>query len=219
MSRILMIVTNHSLIDGEPMTGIWLSEFAEPFAAFIAAGHVVTVASPLGGPAPVDPRGYPGRDTIAAVRDALERLNATRPVARQRVENFDGVFVPGGHGPMFDLATDREAKVLIGAFWDAGKPVAAVCHGPAALLDVPVAGGTLIKGRRVTGFSKGEDAVDALFAHMPFSLEDRMRAEGAAFIEYAPHAPHVEVDGRLVTGQNPASGAPTAEAFLKVLYE
>ena len=220
MTRVLMIVTNHTMIDGEPRTGVWFSEFAEPFAVFVEAGVDVVVASPLGGPAPVDPRGYPSREEIAGARDALERLNATHPLANQAMADFDAVFIPGGHGPMFDLATDRAAKALIGSFWDAGKPVAAVCHGPAALLGVPIAGGgTLLKGQRVTGFTKGEDALDALFAHMPFSLQDRMEAEGATFVERPPRSVHTETDGRLVTGQNPASGAATAKAFLAVLKE
>lgn len=219
MTRILMIVTNHTLIDGQPATGVWFSEFAEPFSAFVAAGAAVVVASPRGGPAPVDPRGYPTREQITDGRDALERLNATQLIERQLATDFDGVFMPGGHGPMFDLATDAKAKALIGAFWDAGKPVAAVCHGPAALLNVPVKGGTLLRGRRVTGFTRGEDARDSLFAKMPFSLQERMEAEGAHFVEHPPQTVHTETDGLLVTGQNPASGMATAEAFLQVLGE
>lgn len=217
MTRILMIVTSHGMIDGEPQTGIWFSEFAEPFQLFVEAGAEVVVASPRGGPAPVDPRGYPTRERIAETRDALERLNATRLATRQSADDFDGVFMPGGHGPMFDLATDQDAKALIAAFWQAGKPVAAVCHGPAGLLDVRIEGGTLLRGRRVTGFTRGEDAQDPLFAHMPFSLQDRMEAEGAIFVEQPPRSTHVEIDGRLVTGQNPASGIATGKAFLSVL--
>lgn len=125
--KILMIVTNQGNIDGEPTTGVWFSEFSEPFAAFVEAGVEVTVASPLGGPCPVDPRHYSDREEIAGVRDALERLNATRPLARIRPEDFDGVFMPGGHGPMFDLATDSTAKAVIASFWQASKPVGAVC--------------------------------------------------------------------------------------------
>ncbi len=215
--RILMVVTNSGEINGEPTTGVWFSEFAEPFAIFQKTGAVITVASPNGGPAPVDPRGYPQKEEIAAVRDALERLNATRSLTKVRQENFDGIFLPGGHGPMFDLATNAGAKQLIASFWQAGKPVAAVCHGPAALLNVPVAGGTLLKGRRVTGFTKGEDAVDELYAQMPFSLQERMIAEGAQFVEQPPRSVHTEIDGLLVTGQNPASGEATARAFLAVL--
>lgn len=218
MSKILMVVTNHGDIDGEPTTGVWFSEFAEPYQVFVDAGVEITVASPHGGPAPIDPRGYPSREQIAEVRDALERLNATRHLSKMRAADFDAIFMPGGHGPMFDLARDPVIKALIADFWAAGKPVGAVCHGPASLLDVALpAGGTLLAGRRVTGFTKGEDAQDALFAHMPFSLEERMRAEGAEFVAEPPGAVHVETDGLLVTGQNPASGKRTAEVFLDVL--
>jgi putative intracellular protease/amidase len=217
--RILMIVTNHGDIDGEPATGVWFTEFSEPFAIFQANGAEITVASPKGGPAPVDPRGYPSKDEIAGVRDALERLNATRPLAKLDPADFDGVFMPGGHGPMFDLATDEATKRAIAAFWTSGKPVGAVCHGPASLLAVQVDGGTLLKGRRVTGFTRGEDAADALFSHMPFSLQDRMTAEGADFVEQPPRSVHTETDGKLVTGQNPASAEATAQAFLAVLNE
>ena len=213
-----MVVTSHGDIDGKPTTGVWFSEFAEPYAALVAAGMQLTVASPRGGPAPVDPRGYPSRDAIAQVRDALAALNATVCLDQVDTDAFDGVFVPGGHGPMFDLATDATTKRCIAALWEAGKPVAAVCHGPAALLDVPLPDGTtLLAGRRVTGFTHGEDAADALFAHMPFSLQDRMSAEGAIFIEQPAQTVHVEIDGPLVTGQNPASAAATAEACLAVL--
>jgi putative intracellular protease/amidase len=218
MTKILMVVTNHTEIDGEPATGVWFSEFAEPFAVFQKAGCDVVVASPHGGPAPVDPRGYPKADEIAVARDALARLNATRKLAKMHNDDFDGIFMPGGHGPMFDLAADPEVKRLIADFWAAGKPVGAVCHGPASLLQVPLGdGSTLLRGKRVTGFTRGEDAQDALFAHMPFSLQDRMEAEGAKFVEGAPRAVHTETDGYLVTGQNPASGEATARAFLDVL--
>lgn len=216
--KVLMVVTNHGDIDGRPTTGIWFTEFSEPFEAFRRAGAEVTVASPKGGPAPVDPRGYPSKNEIAEVRDALAALNATLHLSSVSPSDFDGVFFPGGHGPMFDLAVDPEVKRLIAAFWEAGKPVSAVCHGPAALLDVKLgSGSTLLKGRRVTGFTKGEDAADALFSHMPFSLQDRMSAEGANFVERPPRSVHVETDGRLVTGQNPASADATAKTFLDVL--
>ena len=119
---------------------------------------------------------------------------------------------------MFDLAVDPSFKALLRGFWRAGKPVGAVCHGPAAFLNVTLDdGSTLLKGRRVTGFTKGEDALDALFKHMPFSLQERMMAEGAVFIEKPPRTAHTETDGMLVTGQNPASAIVTAEGFLAVL--
>lgn len=218
MSAILMVVTSHGDIDDKPTTGVWFSEFSEPFELFREAGVEITVASPRGGPAPVDPRGYPTREEIAGVRDALERLNATERLGRMSADRFDAIFMPGGHGPMFDLAADPTVKQLIAAFWDAGKPVGAVCHGPASLLNVALGDGTtLLRGRRVTGFTKGEDALDALFHSMPFSLEEQMAAEGAIFISQPPRSIHVETDGRLVTGQNPASAKATAETFLAVV--
>lgn len=216
--NILIVVTSHGDVEDVPTTGIWFSEFSEPLEVFTQAGAKMTVASPRGGPAPVDPRGYPSKQQIAEVRDALAALNATTRLSKVDPTEFDAVFFPGGHGPMFDLATLPLAKKLIADFWTAQKPVSAVCHGPAALLDVVLPGGTtLLKGKRVTGFTKGEDAADALFAKMPFSLQERMQAEGAEFIEKSPKSEHVEVDGLLVTGQNPASANLTATKLLEVV--
>jgi putative intracellular protease/amidase len=213
--KVLMVVTSAGEIGGRPTTGVWFSEFAEPYAVLVAAGAEITVASPRGGPAPVDPRGYPSKEDIASVRDALARLNATVRLEAVTSAGFDAVFFPGGHGPMFDLATDAATKALVASFWSEGKAVGAVCHGPAALLGVRLGdGSTLLRGRRVTGFTKAEDAADALFAHMPFSLQERMEAEGAHFLASPPQSAHAEVDGRLVTGQNPASATVTAERFL-----
>jgi len=216
--KLLIVVTSHGNIDSKPITGIWFSEFAEPYEVFVQAGIDVTVASPRGGAAPIDPRGYPTAADIVAARPAMERLNATLPIDDLQHEAFDALFFPGGHGPMFDLAGDGRVKRLVAAFWQAGKPVGAVCHGPAALLNVVLPGGvTLLHGHRVTGFSAAEDASDALFAHMPFSLEVRMRDEGAAFQAGPARKPHVVVDGRLVTGQNPASAVDVAQAFVAVM--
>ena len=218
MTRILMVVTSHGDIGGMPTTGVWLSEFTEPYEGLLATGAEVVVASPRGGPSPVDPRGYPSAEGIADVRDALERLNATVPLASVSAEGFDGIFMPGGHGPMFDLATHAGLKALVAEFWTNGKVVGSVCHGPASLLNVVLPGGTtLLRGRRVTGFTREEDEQDALFSHMPFSLQERMSLEGAEFVAGPAHTAHVEVDGRLITGQNPQSGLATANAFIEVL--
>jgi len=217
MARVLMLLTNHGAIEGEPRTGVWFTEFSEPYQALIDAGVEVVVATPRGGPAPIDPRGYPKAEEMPALHDAMERLNSTRPLRNLVEADFDGIFMPGGHGPMFDLATDPSTKAAIAAFWEAAKPVGAVCHGPASLLNVQIKGGTLLKGRRVTGFTKREDDLDTLFQYMPFSLQDRMTAEGADFVEQAPRSVHTETDGLLVTGQNPASATATAKAFLALL--
>jgi len=216
--RILMVVTSRGDINEKPTTGIWYNEFAEPFRVFLKAGAIVTVASPRGGSAPIDPRSYPTREAIADERDALATLNATTRLFSVADDIFDGVFFPGGHGPMFDLANDLTTKAMIAAYWAAGKPVSAVCYGLAALLGVPLADGTtLLDGRTVTGFTRAEDALDDLFAHMPFSLQTRMEEEGASFVERPPGSVHVETDGLLVTGQNPESALATAEAFITTL--
>jgi len=217
-SRILVVVTSHGVIEGAPRTGIWFTEFSEPLAVLSAAGCDVTIASPLGAAAPIDPRSFPAQSEITAAHEALRRLNATHPLSALRADDFGAIFLPGGHGPMFDTARDATLKSLLRDFHSAGKPIGAVCHGPAGLLGVALpAGGTLLAGRRVTGFTHAEDAVDELFGFMPFSLEAAMTAEGAHFVERPPKTAHVEVDGLLVTGQNPASATVTAEAFVEVV--
>ena len=216
--RVLFVVTSHGEIEGKPTTGIWFTEFSEPYEEVLKAGFEVTVASPAGGPAPLDPRGYPTADEIAGVRDSLAALNATARLHSIDASDFVAVFLPGGHGPMFDLATDAGLKALLEEFWQSGKVVGSVCHGPASLLGVVLPGGkTLLHGRKVTAYTKGEDEIDPLFDHMPFSLEDKMRLEGANFVAQEPRAEHVEVDGRLVTGQNPASAVQTARKFVELI--
>jgi putative intracellular protease/amidase len=217
-TQVLVVVTSHGVIDAAPRTGIWFTEFSEPYAALVAAGFSVTVATPLGAAAPIDPRSYPDAASIAAAHDPLTRLNATYPLAALRAADFDAVFLPGGHGPMFDLAHDPGLKALLRNFHDARKPIGAVCHGPAGLLGVTLAHGTtLLRGKRVTGFTRGEDAADDLYPYIPFALQDAMTAEGAQFVEGPPKSAHVEVDGLLITGQNPASAGVTAEAFCSVV--
>lgn len=220
MMNILFVVTSHGNIEGPPATGIWFSEFSEPYEVVTPAGASVVVASPRGGPAPIDPRGYPSAAQIGPARDALERLNATLPLSAVKATDFDAILLPGGHGPMFDLATDPAVKALIADFWTQGKVVGSVCHGTASLLNVELPGGsTLLHGRRVTAFTHNEDSDDKLFAHMPFSLHQRITREGADFVQGPAHEPHVEVDGRLVTGQNPQSALAFARAFMKAVRE
>jgi len=217
-THVLVIVTSHGVIDAAPRTGIWFTEFSEPYAALIAAESSVTVASPRGAAAPIDPRSYPDAASITAARDALARLNATYPLAALRAADFDAVFLPGGHGPMFDMAHNSALKTLLRDFHAARKPIGAVCHGPAGLLGVTLMDGTtLLRGKRVTGFTRGEDAADELFPYMPFALQEAMTAEGAQFVEQPPKSAHVEVDGLLITGQNPASAGVTAQAFCRVV--
>lgn len=217
-SRILVVVTSHGLIADRPRTGIWFTEFSEPFAVLTDAGFELTVASPRGCAAPIDPRSYPTVAEATSAHEAMRALNATLPLAAVDASAYVGIFLPGGHGPMFDLADDATLKALLASFHRSRKPIGAVCHGPAGLLDVRLDDGTtLLAGRRVTAFTHGEDALDELFADMPFSLEARMMEEGARFVEQPPKAEHVETDGLLVTGQNPNSARATARAFADVV--
>ena len=212
--EVLVVVTSHAEIEGRPLTGVWFEEYAIPFRELVASGAGVTVASPRGGVAPVDPRSL-SAEVRAAYPEAWARLQDTRVLSRVRADDFDAVFFPGGHGPMFDLATDADVKALVAAFTDAGKVVGAVCHGPAALIGVVLRDGrSLVHGRTLTSFTAVEEERGALGPYMPFDLQAALTAEGARFVDGGPHAAHVEVDGLLVTGQNPESSAVTARAFL-----
>jgi putative intracellular protease/amidase len=215
--NVLFIVTSaDSLAPGHP-TGVWLEEYAIPYVALSEAGIAVTVASPKGGQGPIDPKTAPDAKDSARWEAALDALAETKTIADVAEKDFDAVFIPGGHGPMVDLTTDPAVAGLIGDFARAGKIVAAVCHGPAALLQVVGPDGALfLKDRKVTGFTNGEETLVQLQAVVPFLLEDRLRGAGAKF-EHAlvPWAAHVVVDGALITGQNPAS----SEAIAKTLSE
>jgi len=217
--RVLMVVTGHGeMAPGHP-TGIWLSEFAEPYALFREAGCEITVASLRGGPAPVDPRSLEGvsREGAAA---ALKELEATVPLGEVDTAGFAAVFLPGGHGTMFDLPASQELARTIVSFYESGRIVAAVCHGPAGLLGATLSGGApLVRGKRVTGFTNEEERATGLDTLMPFLLEDRLRELGAVFVPAPMWSDHVEQDGRLITGQNPQSSVSAAKAVIQALAE
>lgn len=225
MASILFILTSHAQLGASGhTTGLWLEEFTTPYYELLDAGHAISLASPRGGGVPIDPRSRaPEAQTASTRRLADDPLNAARltttlPLAQLRAADYDAVFVPGGHGPMWDLATDPVSAALIGAFAAAGKPVAAVCHGVAALLPVRTpAGRPLVEGRKLTGFSDEEERAVGLEDVVPFLLQDRLVIEGAIYSEAPRFAPHVVVDGRLVTGQNPASAQGTAQALARLL--
>lgn len=217
--HILMVVTSHDRIDDDHPTGVWFEEFSLPYGLFRAAGYTIRVASPAGGPAPIDPRSLEGLEETSdneAARKALadtERLSPTL-----RVEDFDAIFFPGGHGTMFDLPEHAEVQRLVHEFAVAGRIVAAVCHGPACLVGVRSAAGTpLVRGRRLTAFTDSEERAVELDGRMPFLLEQRLRALGAAFEGADDWQDHVVVDGWLVTGQNPQSSASVTRAVLERL--
>lgn len=218
MNVLILVTSADTLSPGHP-TGVWLEEYAIPYVALCEGGIDLTVASPRGGPAPIDPKTAPNDKTSPRWGKALEALAATKPLAEVSERGFDALFIPGGHGPMIDLAVDPAVAALVSAFAAAGKIVAAVCHGPAALLNATAPdGGPLVKGRRLTGFTNGEETLVKLHAVVPFLLETRLRDAGALF-EHAlvPGACHVVSDGLLITGQNPASSEAIAKTLLEAL--
>lgn len=223
--KILMVLTSHDKLgDTGEKTGFWLEEFAAPYYTFIDAGAVVTIASPKGGAPPLDPKSdLPENQTEMTERfrtdtAAQAELANTKKLADVSEDDFDAVFYPGGHGPMWDMPGNATSIALIEAFVKADKPVGAVCHAPVALVDVRGKDGDyLVKGKRVTGFTNTEEEAVGLTAVVPFLLEDRLKERGAIFSKAANWAPFVQVDGKLVTGQNPASSRRGAEELLKLL--
>ena len=223
--KILMVLTSHDRL-GETgqKTGFWLEEFAAPYYVFKEAGADIVLASPMGGQPPLDPKSdAPDAQTAATVRfnedaEALSALANTRPLKDVVDAEFDAVFYPGGHGPMWDLAEDADSIRLIEQTFSAGKPVAAVCHGPAVFRHPRGAlGEPLVKDKRVTGFSDEEEAAVGLADIVPFSLEDALKRNGARYERGAVWQSYVVTDGRLVTGQNPASSEAAAHEVLRLL--
>ena len=225
--KILMVLTSHDRLgDTGHLTGFWLEEFAAPYYTFKDAGATLTLASPAGGQPPLDPKSdapdaqTPATERFRADLDAQAQLAHTRLLAEVHEAEFDAVFYPGGHGPLWDLAESAESIALIEAFDQAGKPVSFVCHAPGVLRRVKSQDGNpFVKGRKVTGFSNSEEAVVQLTDVVPFLIEDEFKRLGAHYSKGADWQSHVLVDGRLVTGQNPASSEAAAEALLKLLEQ
>ncbi len=217
MAKILMIVTGHSEIDAQHPTGLWYDEFAKPFAAFRDKGFEVTTASLRGGSTPVDPRSLEGVTPDATVMHALENTLSLQEAGD--AYQYDAVFLPGGHGTMFDLAKSQPLKALVSELDAQGKVVAAVCHGPAAFVDAIRAAEprTLVAGRRITCFTDAEERATKLDSLMPFLLASKLRAQGAQVVEGTDWADHVEVDGNWITGQNPQSSGSAARAVIDAL--
>jgi len=223
--KILLVLTSHDQLGNTGhKTGFWLEEFASPYYVFKDAGAQITLASPKGGQPPIDPKSdAPDAQTAATRRfaedaEAQQLLANSLPLAQVRAEDFDALFYPGGHGPLWDLAEDATSVALIERFIALGKPVGAVCHAPGVLRHVKAADGTpLVRGKRVTGFSNSEEEAVALTDVVPFLVEDMLKAHGGVYGRAADWHSHVEVDGLLVTGQNPASSDASAEALLTLV--
>ncbi|MCA8830998.1 type 1 glutamine amidotransferase domain-containing protein [Hymenobacter pini] len=223
--KILMVLTSHDQLGNTGhKTGFWLEEFAAPYYVFKDAGAELTLASPKGGQPPLDPKS----DDPSAQTDATKRFKADA-AAQQALANtvkldsvsaadYDAVFYPGGHGPLWDLAEDKKSIELIETLYAAGKPVAAVCHAPGVLRHVKSANGEpLVKGKSVTGFTNTEEEAVQLTNVVPFLVEDMLKENGGNYSKGADWAPYVTQTGNLITGQNPASSEPAAEALLKLL--
>ena len=223
--KILLVLTSHDQLGNTGhKTGFWLEEFASPYYVFKDAGAQITLASPKGGQPPIDPKSdAPDAQTAATRRfaedaEAQQLLANSLPLAQVRAEDFDALFDPGGHGPLWDLAEDATSIALIERVIALGKPVGAVCHAPGVLRHVKAADGTpLVSGKRVTGFSNSEEAAVELTDVVPFLVEDMLKAHGGVYGRAADWHSHVEVDGLLVTGQNPASSDASAEALLTLV--
>jgi putative intracellular protease/amidase len=222
--KVLIVLTSHDQLGNTgKKTGFWLEEFAAPYYVFKDAGVQITLASPAGGQPPLDPKSdLPEFQTDMTARfgkdaAAQAELANTVRLAEVRAEDFDLVFYPGGHGPLWDLAEDPVSIALIESFERAGKPVGLVCHAPGALRRVRAANGEpLVKGRKVTGFSNSEEAAVELTDVVPFLIEDEFKRQGGLYQKGPDWAPYVVIDGRLVTGQNPASSEAVAHALIKL---
>ena len=223
--KILMVLTSHDQLgDTGKKTGFWLEEFAAPYYVLKDAGADITLASPKGGQPPLDPKSdAPDAQTQATKRfkadiAAQAQLASTEILSSVDAGKFDGVFFPGGHGPLWDLAHDADAKAIIESTLAADRPVALVCHAPAILTNAAAPDGQpLVKGRKVTGFTNAEEDAVGLTDVVPFLLEDKLKAQGADFSEGGAFKSHVVTDGLLITGQSPPSSEATAEALLKAL--
>ena len=223
--KILMVLTSHAKLGNtDKKTGLWLEEFVAPYYIFNNAGAVITIASPLGGQPPIDPKS----DEPEAQTDATKRFDAdpfaqaalasTVKLSSVSANDFDAVFYPGGHGPLWDLAEDKNSIALILGMFSAGKPIVAVCHAPGVLRHVKFANGdSIVKDKKVTGFTNSEEAAAGLTDVVPFLVEDMLKENGGTYSKLGDWEPYVIVDGLLITGQNPASSELAAKALLEKL--
>jgi len=225
--KVLIVLTSHGILGntGEK-TGFWIEEFATPYYVLNDAGAELTIASPKGGQPPADPKSESAdAQTLATKRfygdyDLIDKVAHTLKLNEINEAEYDAVFYPGGHGPLWDLATDVISIALIENFYKNNKPVAFVCHAPAALLKVKAPDGEpLVKGKDVTGFSDTEEEAVKLTKVVPFLLEDELKKLGALYSRGADWSSYVKADGLLITGQNPASSEAVARLLLKAIND
>ena len=223
--KILIVLTSHSELGNTGhKTGFWIEEFAAPYYTLKDASAEIVIASPDGGQPPIDPKSEePANQTEATKRfdkdkDLQQLLAHTKKLTEVNADDFDAVFYPGGHGPLWDLTNDKKSIHLIESFWKNKKPVAVVCHAPSVLLHVKdEKGDALVKGKKVTGFSNTEEAAVELTNVVPFLLEDELKRLGAIYSKKEDWASYVIEDGLLISGQNPASSNDVAKQLLSLL--
>jgi len=223
--KILMVLTSHDQLGNTgSKTGFWLEEFASPYYTFLDNKAEVVLASPLGGQPPLDPKSdEPDFQTAATARFAKDaaaqkQLANTLKLGAVKAAEFDAVFYPGGHGPLWDLAEDKTSIALIEAFARAEKPLGLVCHAPGVLRHAKGKDGApLVKGKRVTGFSNSEEEAVQLTKIVPFLVENMLKENGGLYAKGGDWGSHVEIDGKLLTGQNPASSEAVAQALIGML--
>jgi putative intracellular protease/amidase len=216
--RVLMVVTNHTTITDDHKTGLWLEEFAVPYLIFKAKGYAVKVASIQGGDVPLDPRSIKEKDPAWA--EAETALKNTARLSKDDATGFDAIFLPGGHGTMFDFPDNETLQYVLQQFAEDGRIIGAVCHGPSGLVNVTYKDGTpLVKGKTVTSFTDEEEKEVQLDQYMPFLLESTLRLRGANFVRGEKWTDFSVRDGNLITGQNPQSSRSTAEKVVEALEE
>lgn len=223
--KILMVLTSHSELGNTgKKTGFWIEEFAAPYYTFKEAGAVIITASPKGGQPPIDPTSdKPENQTPATIRfkadkDLQQLLANTKKLSEVSASDFDAVFYPGGHGPLWDLTNDADSIKLIQDFWSSKKPVVAVCHAPSVLLNVmDEKDEPLVKGKQVTGFTNAEEEAVQLTAVVPFLLQDELKKKGGIYSNKENWAVYTVTDGLLITGQNPASSNAAAKELIHLL--
>jgi putative intracellular protease/amidase len=224
--KILMVLTSHDQLGNTGRkTGFWLEEFAAPYFVFSDAGAQITLASPQGGQPPIDPKSDLSENQTDAMlrfkkdQKALTALSKTVKLVDMKSQDFDTIFYVGGHGPMWDLVDNSDSIALIESFYNSGKPVAAVCHSPAVFHRVTYNGEPLVKGKRVTGFTNGEEEAVHLTHVIPFLVEDELKRIGGLYEKAADWQGFAVTDGRLITGQNPASSTAAARALLQLFAD
>jgi len=213
--KVLMVVTNHTTITDDYKTGLWLEEFAVPYLVFQEKGYDVKVTSISGGEVALDPNSIEEKPNW---KEAEAELKSTEKLTKEHGKGYDAIFLPGGHGTMFDFPDSEALQYVLQQFAEEEKVIAAVCHGPAGLINATYEDGTpIVKGKKVTGFTDEEEREMKLDMHMPFLLESKLREKGANFIASQKWTDHSIRDGKLVTGQNPQSSESTAKKLIEAL--